>query len=349
MKTRGRFMALCILAICMMSFLSTGALADSLPYFSINATNYLPGEIMEVNVFHAEGLDGKKYLEILWLDTGNIICRMEFGQGRLTMPAPMNAGSYKIRLVLENEEQEKKFTVTKDDEAAGVLRGEISKNGAGDVLGVFLYWNGDKGQTYHIKRTAADRTSTSYGPIYLTGWTDIHIEPNTTYTYTVSDGTRVFNSVVVDTTEFIPSEYHKNNNTGVIELQVGNPYMTVSIPGKDDSSVLIDSKNVNIVPVHQQDRVMLPIRAVVEAMGGTVAWQSNSQSVMITFLEQTVEIPVGKKTILVNGESRSFDVPAEVVDGRTRVPIRHLEFLGCEVEWRKETKGVTIRFHVDSE
>ena len=348
MKTKRRFMALCILTICMMPFLATRALANNLPCFSINATNYLPGETMEINVFHTEGLSGKKYLEILWLDTGNIICRTEFGQGRLTMSAPKKAGSYKIRLVLENEEQEKKFTVTKDSENVGVLRGEVSKNSVGDILGVFLYWDGNKSQAYHIERTSVDGTSTSYGPIYLTGWTDIHIEPNTTYTYTVSDGTQVFNSVVVDTTEFIPSEYHKNNNTSVIELQVGNPYMTVSIPDKDDRSVLIDSKNVNIVPVLQQGRVMLPIRAVVEAMGGTVAWQGDSRSVMIAFSEQTVEIPIGRKTILVNGESRSFDVPAEVADGRTRVPIRHLESLGCEVEWRRETRGVTIRFHVDS-
>ena len=308
MKTKRRFMALCILTICMMPFLATRALANNLPCLSINATNYLPGETMEINVFHTEGLSGKKYLEILWLDTGNIICRTEFGQGRLTMSAPKKAGSYKIRLVLENEEQEKKFTVTKDSENVGVLRGEVSKNSVGDILGVFLYWDGNKSQ----------------------------------------DGTQVFNSVVVDTTEFIPSEYHKNNNTGVIELQVGNPYMTVSIPDKDDRSVLIDSKNVNIVPVLQQGRVMLPIRAVVEAMGGTVAWQGDSRSVMIAFSEQTVEIPIGRKTILVNGESRSFDVPAEVADGRTRVPIRHLESLGCEVEWRRETRGVTIRFHVDS-
>lgn len=348
MKTQRNFAVLFVLVVCIMVSLGNNALASSLPYFTINAVDYLPGEEMEVNIFHTEALSGRKYLEIICLNTGNVVYRTEPGQMKLTMPAPENAGSYRMRLVLENEELEKKFTVIKDGKTAGHLCGKISKNNAGAVLGIFLYWDGAEGQTYYIERTAADGTNTSYGPIYLTGWTDIYIEPNTTYTYTVSDGTQSFNSIVMDTAEFIPSEYNKNNNIGIVELQVGNPYITISYPGKKVRSTPIDSDNTNIVPMLQQERVMLPIRAVVEAMGGTVTWQSSSKSVIITAWERTVEIPVGSETIFVNGEPRSFDTPAEVVDGRTRVPIRHLEFLGCEVEWRGETKSVCVKFHVDT-
>lgn len=349
MRGKRRFTALFILVMCIMSALGAGASAAALPYFTINAAHYLPGENMEVTAFHTEGLEGKKYFEILWLDTGNIVYRTEFQREKITIPAPNNAGSYKIRLVLDSEEQEKRFTVTKDGEAAGVLRGKTSKNNAGDILGVFLYWDGAKGQACRIHRTAADGTSTSIGPVYLTGWTDLNIEPNTTYTYTVSDGTRAFNAVVMDTTEFIPSEYYKNHNTGVIELQVGNPYMTVNISGDEPDSILIDAENKNIVPVLQQGRVMLPIRAVVEAMGQTIDWKGDSRSVLISAWGKTIEIPIGSKTVFIDGEPSSFDVPAELIDGRTRVPIRHLESLGCEVKWCGETRGVTIRFHTDSE
>lgn len=348
MRGRKKSAFLFLLAICIMAFFGTGALADNLPYFTVNADHYLPSENMEVHVFHTEELEGKKYLEILWLDTGNVVFRTEFKQEEVTIPAPQNAGTYKIRLVLDSEEQEKRFTVAKDGETAGVLRGEISKNSAGDLLGIFLYWEGAKGQAYHIERTATDGTRTSSGPVYLTGWTDINIEPNTTYTYTVSDGTKIYNSVVMDTTEFIPSEYYKNHNTGVIELQVGNPYMTVNIPDENPKSVPIDPENIRIVPVLQQGRVMLPVRAVIEAMGQTIAWKSDSRSVLITAWEKAIEIPIGSKTVFVNGEPRSFDVPAELTDGRTRVPIRHLESLGCEIEWCRETRGVIIRFHTDS-
>jgi len=349
MRFKRGFTALFVLAICAILSLGSKAMADSLPSFTINATDYLPGEKMEVSVSHVEELSGRKYLEIIWLDTGNVVYRTELGQTEFTLLAPPNAGSYKMRLILENDKLEKKFTVTTDGENAGRLCGRTSKNDAGDVLDVFLYWEEAEGQAYYVERTTADGTSTSYGPIYLAGWTDIHIEPNTTYTYTVSDGTRVFNSVIIDTTGFIPSEYSKNSNTGIIELQVGNPYMTVSVPGKEDCSILIDPENINIVPILQQGRVMLPIRALVEAMAGNVMWRGDSQSVIIEAWKRTIEIPVGRKTIFVNGEPRSFDVPAEVVDGRTRVPIRHLESLGCEVEWRNETRGVCIKFHVDAD
>lgn len=349
MRFKRGLAVLFVLAICAISSLGNRAMADSLPDFTINATDYLPGEEMEVSVSHVEELSGRKYLEIIWLDTGNVVYRTELGQTKFTLSAPPNAGSYKIRLILENDKQEKKFTVTADGENAGRLCGRTDKNDAGDILDVFLYWSEVEGQAYYIERIAADGTSASYGPIYLAGWTDVHIEPNTTYTYTVSDRTRVFNSVIIDTTGFIPSEYSKNSNTGIIELQVGNPYMTISIPGKEDNSILIDPENINIVPILQQGRVMLPIRAVVEAMEGTVMWQGDNQSVIIEAWKRTVEIPVGSETIFVNGEPRSFDVPAEVVDGRTRVPIRHLESLGCEVEWRNEIRGVCIKFHVDAD
>lgn len=348
MKFKRCLAVIFVFAICIILSLGNKAMADSLPSFTINATDYLPGEEMEVSVSHVEELSGRKYLEIIWLDTGNVVYRTELGQTKFTLSAPPNAGRYTMRLILENDKQEKRFTVTEDGENAGSLCGRTIKNDAGDVLDVFLYWSEAERQAYYIERIAADGTSVSYGPICLAGWTDVNIEPNTTYTYTVSDGARVFNSVIIDTTEFIPSEYSKNNNTGIIELQVGNPYMTVSIPGEKSSSILIDPENINIVPVLRQGRVMLPIRAVVEAMEGTVMWQGDSRSVILEAWGRTIVIPVGSKTIFLNEEPRSFDVPAEVVDGRTRVPIRHLESLGCEVEWRSETRSVCIKFHVDA-
>ena len=47
-------------------------------------------------------------------------------------------------------------------------------------------------------------------------------------------------------------------------------------------------------------------------------------------------------TVVLDGEKVSFDVPPQIIDGRTMVPIRAIfEALGAEVEWNDKTKTVT--------
>lgn len=47
-----------------------------------------------------------------------------------------------------------------------------------------------------------------------------------------------------------------------------------------------------------------------------------------------IELQVGKKEYTVNGQGREMDVPAQIINGRTMVPLRFIaEALGAEVDW----------------
>jgi len=69
---------------------------------------------------------------------------------------------------------------------------------------------------------------------------------------------------------------------GVITLQIGNPTMTV-----DGVEQPIDGDGTS--PVIQGGRTLLPIRAVIEAMGGAVEWDEATQTVTLTQKSEVVK------------------------------------------------------------
>jgi len=47
-------------------------------------------------------------------------------------------------------------------------------------------------------------------------------------------------------------------------------------------------------------------------------------------------------SVTIDGVPQSFDVPAQIIDGRTMVPMRAIfEALGASVEWNDETRSIT--------
>ena len=73
------------------------------------------------------------------------------------------------------------------------------------------------------------------------------------------------------------------NNDLTIKLQINNPVMTVNGEEKP-----IDEQGT--APVIINDRTLLPVRAVVEEIGGKVAWDSETQTVTITTIPSRVTI-----------------------------------------------------------
>ncbi|HWQ21235.1 MAG TPA: copper amine oxidase N-terminal domain-containing protein, partial [Clostridia bacterium] len=74
-----------------------------------------------------------------------------------------------------------------------------------------------------------------------------------------------------------------------IVLQVGKPSMTVN-----GVSRAIDPQGT--VPVIIESRTFLPIRAIVEALGGTIAWTAAEQKVTIIMGSDVLELFIGKNT-----------------------------------------------------
>ncbi|MHC1679197.1 MAG: stalk domain-containing protein [Candidatus Cryosericum sp.] len=131
----------------------------------------------------------------------------------------------------------------------------------------------------------------------------------------------------------------------VIVLQIGSKSMTV-----DGKATILD-----VPPVILEGRTLLPIRAVIEALGGTVAWDVANQKVTLTLRHTTVILWIGQQAARVNGELRPIDpgnslVVPRIINSRTMLPIRFVaESLGCEVKWNALLRTVTIVYTQSSE
>ena len=109
----------------------------------------------------------------------------------------------------------------------------------------------------------------------------------------------------------------------VLTLQIGNPIMTVN-----GTQTEIDPE-YGTVPILQNDRTLVPIRAVIEAMGGTADWNEETDVV----------------ALLLNGIHFEFMLSAApaVINGRAMLPIRMVaENFQFDVEWENETQTVVI-------
>lgn len=126
-----------------------------------------------------------------------------------------------------------------------------------------------------------------------------------------------------------------------IILQVGQPNSTVNGINQE-----IDPGQ-GTAPVIVNDRVFVPIRSLVESMGGSVSWNGTEQKVTITLNDIKIDLWIGNAQATVNGTSKTLDAPPFIsATGRTMLPLRFItENLGSQVNWDGPNQQVTIEYN----
>lgn len=134
-------------------------------------------------------------------------------------------------------------------------------------------------------------------------------------------------------------------------------FVTVKV---NDKCIKMDTE-----PYIKDGRTYVPVRFVAEALGSKVEWIPEEKEILIcentkdkdskTELSETVagtvyaneneaiKLEIGSKEVLAYGQKKEIDVAAELVNGRTMVPLRFVsENLGCDVIWDELTYSVLI-------
>lgn len=129
----------------------------------------------------------------------------------------------------------------------------------------------------------------------------------------------------------------------VIALQIDNPLITLNgIPLALDVS---GSGDVAAMPLLVEGRTLLPIRAVVESMGGKVEWVDETRATILTYNDTVIQLTLGSTLMLVDGKNIQLDVAPVIIHGRTMLPIRPIiEAFGGEVLWEQSTRTINILF-----
>jgi hypothetical protein len=113
-------------------------------------------------------------------------------------------------------------------------------------------------------------------------------------------------------------------------------------------AVYLDGLTVtfDVPPALLGGRALVPFRTLAEALGCTVDWDPATGLVSAAgpgTSPRTVSLWVDRTDAVVNGEGRVMDVPAQITEGRTLVPLRFFgEALGAQVTWDAATRTITV-------
>lgn len=111
-------------------------------------------------------------------------------------------------------------------------------------------------------------------------------------------------------------------------------------------SVTVNSESVDFTgqqPVSQGGRVLVPLRGVLEKLGAYVQYDAPARTVTAVKGDLNIRLPIGGREATVNQRSVSLDVPAQVINGSTLVPLRFVaESLGANVDYNPAANAVAI-------
>jgi len=228
--------------------------------------------------------------------------------------------------------------------------------------GVKLRWDTLSGGVgYRVYRSQnANEDGLSLTEAVVTGneFIDVGVLPNTIYYYAVrqvvrganaSTGQReevgpATNKVAVTTPSSILGQNLTAPSAGAVKKSM---LMALNAPGMNVFGNLQEiDPGRDTTPLLRKDRTMVPIRAIVEAMGGSAGWEESNRQITLQYRQNTVFMWVDSYNITVNGVQKTMDVAPTIINGRTMVPLRFAaENLGCEVEWLGDTQQIVIVYY----
>ena len=129
-----------------------------------------------------------------------------------------------------------------------------------------------------------------------------------------------------------------HTRTEINEIYAENfiPVITVYI---DENKVKFD-----VDPIIENDRTLVPIRAIFEQMGANVSWNEETKTATVEKNGTTIIFTIDKNTAYINGTETQMDVPARQINWRTLVPVRFLsENLGYDVVWSNAKERLVLK------
>lgn len=158
------------------------------------------------------------------------------------------------------------------------------------------------------------------------------------------------------------NSYGERVNGGLVYIPKGRPFDAAYALCDADTAILrkaktikltIGSKTANVdgnpvdmpaAPYIRRDRLLVPVRAVSDALGCTVTWDATSGTATLTSEEGVLALTTHSPVLQVNGKPVEMDAAPEIVgSGTMMIPVRYIaEALHCKVAWDASTRAATI-------
>ncbi|MBO8172434.1 MAG: copper amine oxidase N-terminal domain-containing protein [Bacillaceae bacterium] len=162
-----------------------------------------------------------------------------------------------------------------------------------------------------------------------------------------------------DWSEVPGSDQSEGNEAEIIEIKDGGQLFdpeNAKPPEKADPNMVDIEVDGYLVPfpdaypyIDENNRTLIPVRFVSEALGAKVDWVPETRTVLITHNDQQLSLTIGDKQIyFLNSDgqiidSMEMDTAAIINEDRTFVPVRFVsEALGAKVEWDAQYRVVYV-------
>ena len=129
------------------------------------------------------------------------------------------------------------------------------------------------------------------------------------------------------------------------KLVIGSKTLVVTVNGVQKEVAM------DVEPFISNNRTMLPIRFVAEALGFKAEWDDPTRTVILTDKDTVVKIPVDTNQIIVNGKVFESDVKPILKSNRTMLPIANVARAlglvdGKDIVWDGTTREVIIKRNI---
>lgn len=125
--------------------------------------------------------------------------------------------------------------------------------------------------------------------------------------------------------------------------------VTAQTPEGTTITVTVNDQSVPFAneagPVMLGGRVMVPLRGVVERLGGNLHLEAATKSITGAHpdTEKQFRLKIGSRNAVANGRQVTLDAPPRVIRGTTYVPLRFIsEAMGADIRWDNARRTVVI-------
>lgn len=114
---------------------------------------------------------------------------------------------------------------------------------------------------------------------------------------------------------------------------------------KNNVSITINGETISVYDpiLNKSDFLLLPMRALYEAVGASVDWDKETLTASAIRNGKTVDLTIDSMTALIDGEEVAMDVAPFMYKDRTYMPLRFVsENFDGVVNWDEATQSVDI-------
>jgi len=120
---------------------------------------------------------------------------------------------------------------------------------------------------------------------------------------------------------------------------------------ESEIKIYLNEKEIkaDVKPFISNNRVLVPVRMIFEALDSKVLWDAKERKVTIQNSDKEFVFTIDSNVVYINDKKYTIDVKAMIIFDRTFIPLRFLaENIEMEVEWSEEERSVYIN-NIDKE